>query len=828
MAKLLIYESVIEYVNGFSIIKQLDGIFLRYPLSIFIIIVSIIFFTEIATMIILFQLFSYQYELYLIILYASVMIILSAPILLLWVIREKQGIDKLLREINRLEDVTGYANCGLLLLDNQARITYANNIAEKWFGPFHQIGGKFCWEIYKKNEPEKDCASLEALRTGETVHRDISMHLENGEQKVFYIAASPVKDDSGKILQINEIVIDITEHKLKEDALRNEKTFIESALNALQDVFYVFDLNGRFLRWNNALSAVTGYSDNEISTKKITDFFLGGDIQKISNTIEMVVKNGNSKVEVEFVVKNGRHINYEFNGTLLKDYSGKILGICGVGRDITEIKKMTLEYKTILHTAMDGFYQVDIQGRILDVNDSYCSLLGYNREELLNMNLKDIDSIDSEEIIALRIKRIMKIGWERFETCHKCKNGRIVQIEANVNYAKIGSGKLFVFVRDITQSKQKNEELKEVELRYRILFEQSPDGILIIDPETELALMFNDKACEQLGYSREEFSSMRISDYDEKEAPEETKAHIEKILRNGRDDFETKHLTRTGEIRDVLVTVQTIKLSGRNVFNVIFHDVTENKTAEKIRLENIRLEAADKAKSEFLASMSHELRTPLNASIGFSELLALGMAGELSEKQKKYVDYILKSNQFLLSLINDILDISKIEAGKIELVPDKMSVPETIEETLFLIKEKAMKHNVFLKIEIDPELEFIEADKQRFKQVLFNLLSNAVKFSKDEGGTVTIRAKKEGDLAKISVSDTGIGIKEDNFGKLFNKFEQLESGISQKYGGTGLGLSITKQLVELHGGKIYVESKYGEGTIFTFTLPLKTRTEGGD
>ncbi len=269
-------------------------------------------------------------------------------------------------------------------------------------------------------------------------------------------------------------------------------------------------------------------------------------------------------------------------------------------------------------------------------------------------------------------------------------------------------------------------------------------------------------------------------------------------------------------------TVDPVCNESGEIINAVYimRNVTELKKAEETRLENLRLEAADKAKNEFLANMSHELRTPLNASIGFSELLTQGMAGELSEKQKHFMDNILTSNQFLLTLINDILDLSKIETGKIELVPGKMSVPVTIKETLTLIKEKAMKDNVLLETEFDAELEFIGADKQRFKQILFNLLSNAVKFSKEEGGTVTIRTKKEGDTAKISISDTGIGIKEENIGKLFRKFEQLESEIGKKYGGTGLGLSITKQLVELHGGKIWAESKYGEGSTFTFTLPI--------
>jgi signal transduction histidine kinase len=245
----------------------------------------------------------------------------------------------------------------------------------------------------------------------------------------------------------------------------------------------------------------------------------------------------------------------------------------------------------------------------------------------------------------------------------------------------------------------------------------------------------------------------------------------------------------------------------------------------QIRLENLHLAIADQAKSEFLANMSHDLRTPLNSTIGFSELLKQGVAGALSEKQNHYVNNILTSSQFLLTLINDILDLSKIEAGKIELAPEKMSVPLIVNETISLLKENAIKHKVLLKTEFDPELEFIDADKQRFKQILFNLLSNALKFSKEEGGTATIITKKEGDMVKISVSDTGIGIKEENFGRLLRKFEQLDSKSGKKYGGTGLGLVISKYLVEMQGGKIWAESRYGEGSTFTFILPIKAKKE---
>ncbi|NJD76768.1 MAG: response regulator [Candidatus Methanoperedens sp.] len=261
---------------------------------------------------------------------------------------------------------------------------------------------------------------------------------------------------------------------------------------------------------------------------------------------------------------------------------------------------------------------------------------------------------------------------------------------------------------------------------------------------------------------------------------------------------------------------------SRGKFNglvLVFRDISERKRAEKLHLENMRLNYANKIKSEFIANTSHELVTPLNFIIGFSDLLVRKAVGELNETQERYAENINKSGRHLLALINDILDLSRIEAGKIELFFEKISVTETINDTISLIKEKAGKHNIHLITDIDPELE-IEADEQRLKQVLLNLLDNAVKFSKKEGGTIAIKAGKEGDMARFSVSDTGIGIREEDMKKLFNQFEQLDSGISKKYGGTGLGLAITKKLVELHGGKITVESRYGECSTFTFIIPV--------
>lgn len=246
------------------------------------------------------------------------------------------------------------------------------------------------------------------------------------------------------------------------------------------------------------------------------------------------------------------------------------------------------------------------------------------------------------------------------------------------------------------------------------------------------------------------------------------------------------------------------------------------KRAEEMRIKKERIEYARKVKNEYLINLSHELRTHLNSIIGFSELMKQKISGELNAKQNNYVSNIHSSGKMLLAIISDLLDLNKIESGKVELVVEKISVPETITECIGLIQEKAAKQNVLIKKEFDPAVEHIEADKHIFKQILGNLLDNAVKFSKEEGGIVTVATKKEGDMVKISVSDTGAGIREKDMNKLFAPFPHIESGLTKTSYGTGIGLAISKNLVELCGGNIRAESEFGEGSTFTFLLPLKT------
>ncbi|MGE5064798.1 MAG: GAF domain-containing protein [Myxococcales bacterium] len=239
----------------------------------------------------------------------------------------------------------------------------------------------------------------------------------------------------------------------------------------------------------------------------------------------------------------------------------------------------------------------------------------------------------------------------------------------------------------------------------------------------------------------------------------------------------------------------------------------------EIEAKGRELEAASRHKSEFLANMSHELRTPLNAIIGFSEVLYERMFGEINEKQTEYVGDILESGRHLLSLINDILDLSKIEAGRMELELNDFDLPSTIENTLILVRERAVRRGIELRRTIDEHLGKVRADERKVKQVLLNLLSNALKFT-PEGGRIDVRAAVRDGTAEISVTDTGVGIAPEDQAAVFEEFRQVGTA-SKKVEGTGLGLAISRKFIELHGGSIWVKSQLGAGSTFAFTLPLQ-------
>jgi PAS domain S-box-containing protein len=363
---------------------------------------------------------------------------------------------------------------------------------------------------------------------------------------------------------------------------------------------------------------------------------------------------------------------------------------------------------------------------------------------------------------------------------------------------------------------------------FRSIAESSADAIFTTDIDGRLTY-YSPGAEDLLGYQAQEVLGRRgAAVY--RGGFAEARSIMQRLRAEGRiKNYETAIQAKDGHWVEVSSSLSLLRNATGAVVGTlaICKDITERKHAEaalraseaRYRQAKDAAELANRAKSEFLANMSHELRTPLNAIIGFSEVLLEKMCGDLNARQEEYLHDILSSGNSLLSLINDILDLTRIEAGTQELLLSECDLPQLLEGSLGLIKERALAHNLTLSLEVDQALGTLCIDPRKVKQILFHLLSNAVKFT-PAGGTVGVKATRLAHAACIAVWDTGIGIAAEEQQRIFEAFQQVGQGFTGKTEGTGLGLTLTRKFVELHGGTIWVKSTAGGGSTFTFTLPL--------
>ncbi len=401
-------------------------------------------------------------------------------------------------------------------------------------------------------------------------------------------------------------------------------------------------------------------------------------------------------------------------------------------------------------------------------------------------------------------------------------------------------------IRDLSERRNTEVALRDSEERFRTLFDKSPDGIFLTDPETQEIVDCNHSACAMNGYTREELVGQNINVLHPEDVArrmtggvEGRRAFVEELGRSGVVTVETVHRRKDGTLFLLETSMCLLTVGGRLLVMGIDRDITDRKRAEnelrlhRDHLEELvaartaelavakeRAEAADRVKSAFLAAMSHELRTPLNSILGFTGILLRGLAGPLNEEQRRQLGMVASSSAHLLELINDVLDLSKIEAGQLKVEAEEFDLRMSITRVLMAISPLADKKQLKVTRKIDPEIGNITSDRRRVEQVLLNLLSNAVKFT-DEG-EISVECAAHGNHVVIGVRDTGIGIKSEDLERLFRPFQQLDSGLSRVYDGTGLGLSICKRIIELLGGEISVESQVGRGSTFSFSLPVRT------
>ncbi|MFC1834303.1 ATP-binding protein [Thermodesulfobacteriota bacterium] len=499
----------------------------------------------------------------------------------------------------------------------------------------------------------------------------------------------------------------------------------------------------------------------------------------------------------------------------------------------------------VLHTFQDGITVFGPDGRLKFVNRAIEGL-GYSIEEYAAMDPRQLCVPEDLPMLGQNIADLVRkpVGSsQRFKSRVLDRAGTMHIYEyLTVNRTDPPIFGIVGFASEVADRTAPEWGVWDRDDMVRQVFNAVHDAILLHDRQGKIAKM-NRKALDVLGIASadptyETFEIPARKFYRPLVEDQSMPLIWDDVLSGNDKLFEGKgHRISDGSEFDIEAFLTSITLDKETYVLASIRDISERKRAER-ELERalsiasqlkIQAEAASQAKSEFLTNMSHELRTPLNSIIGFSELLQNKWCGELNETQLNSARQIFSSGRHLLDLINDILDLAKVEAGKMDLRTSRVKVAHLLRNCALMIKEKAIKHGLALELTIAEDLQeaAIRADEVKLKQILFNLLSNAAKFTPD-GGEIRLAARKEAGQLMVSVSDTGIGIKPEDHGRIFAEFEQVDSSFARSHEGTGLGLALTRRLVELHGGNITVESEGdGKGSTFTFTVPFVEATAPG-
>ncbi|MCZ7383073.1 MAG: PAS domain S-box protein [Candidatus Methanoperedens sp.] len=749
----------------------------------------------------------------------------------------KRAVNGLKESEERYRTLAEGAHDSIFIIERDNRVRYVNSFGAKQLGHVpEEIIGRRLIEFFPAEEFEQMKNNLQKIfQTGEPLYSEETITYQNRKywQDTWLM---PITDTAGEVDAVMGITRDITERKRAEEKLQESEKRFRAAFDFSGSGMAIVSTDGHWLRVNKNLCKIVGYSEDELLKTTFQAITHPDDLPKNIESQHQLLAGEiqYTQTEKRYRRRDGHYVWVLMTTSLVRSEQGKPLYFVTQVVDINEHKlaeKERSRLTAVIEATSDFISTGYPDGRTFYFNKAARRMLGIGEDEdTSKIRIPDTHPEWANKIIQKEgIPAAIREGIWSGETAVLSRDGREIPVSQVIISHRTPDGRvdyLSTIVRDITERKRMEDALRESEEKYRNLVERSNDGILII--QDGLVKFANVRVAELWGGSVEGLLETPIIRHIHPDERDKVMGRYQRRMAN--EDvppiYETVLLRRDGTAVHIEINAGVISYKGKTADLAMIRDITERKRAEELRLENERLVYANQAKSEFLAVMSHELRTPLNAVIGFSELLKRGMAGELNKKQGHYVDNVLVSGKHLLTLISDLLDIAKVEAGKMELVIEKISVPEVLNETIAFIKENAAKRNVNLKKDFDPRLDIIEADRIKFKQILYNLLDNAVKFSKPEGGTVTITTKKSEDMAKISISDTGIGIKEKDTGKLFTMFQQIDSGISRTHGGAGLGLAISKKFVELHGGKITVESKYGEGSTFTFLIPLVAKKGG--
>jgi PAS domain S-box-containing protein len=646
--------------------------------------------------------------------------------------------------------------------------------------------------------------------------------------------------------------------------LQSQRNYLETLLNNIPHMAWLKDEDSRYIAANRAFGEFFGYGSIELAGKTDLEILPADLAQRCRAEDSIVMESGECQVaEEQILLPNDEYCWLETIKTPIKNSDGKITGTVGISLNITDRKEMEIALRKSeekYHKLSDNIPGVIYKFRVATDGRISFPYISSGCQELFQLSAMEVMA-DSDCLMSLIhpddfLALLQVVAESSRNLTYKLWEGRVTLASGQMKWIKsasrpeLQSDDSIVWdgiLLNISDLKQAELNLATSQQKYYSLIQSIPGVVWEYDLELDRFSFVSDRAEALLGYpveawlSQPDFWRSRIYSAD----LDTTMQVYDNALRNRQNcEFEYRLVTADDRLVWVYdISTPVFDRDGKLIATTgLLIDITEKQAAlddrqqaeialqqtnERLESTNQELLRVTRLKDEFLATMSHELRTPLNAILGMSECLQEEIFGSLNERQSKSIGTIDRSGQHLLSLINDILDVSKIAAGKLELEISKVPISHLCNSSLAFVKQQADRKQIRLKIDLPTQIGEISVDRRRMVQVIINLLSNAVKFT-PRGGSVTLGASIaaadltrsiQGDWICLSVTDTGIGISPADRDKLFQPFIQVDSSLNRQYEGTGLGLALVKQIVELHGGYVALESELGQGSCFRVYLP---------
>ena len=627
----------------------------------------------------------------------------------------------------------------------------------------------------------------------------------------------------------------LEEKRRAEEVRKNEEKY-RSLVESTEDSIYLVDRNCRYLFMNEKHLSRLGLLRGQFLGHAYGDFHSAGEAKRFAEKIKYVFESGTS-IQHEYGDREGKC--YLKTLSPVEDpETGIVTAVTVVSKDITRLKRVenalrasgkklkeTRDYlNNIIASSADTITVVDMKGIVRDWNKGAEGIMGYRADQVVGTsNRKFFAEPEEADRIMERVEREGEIKDYRAIVLRK--DGKPIHISMSAAVLKDKKGVPIGTVRvsrDITKVVELEERIKAERDNLNLIFESMPDGVYVVSEDYKVEFMNK--------VLRNEFGNP-VGDichnvFHDREEPCPLCKHLEVMKgKTVRWEWHSRRMNKTYD----LIETPLKNIDGTISKLTIFRDVTERKRAEEeirklnreLELKVVDLEEVTKMKSDFLSLTSHELRTPLTPMQAQLQMLQEGYMGRMNEKQEDSIEVILRNLTRLDKLINDILDISRIEAGRIRLSFDYMSLNDTVREVIKMQEPFAKKKNLKIRARLT-ELPTIIGDAERLRQVISNLLNNAIKFS-EKSADVVVETRRVGENVLFRITDYGIGISKDDKEKLFKPFSQIDTSMGREHGGTGLGLAIAKGIIQAHNGKIWVESELGKGSTFYFVIPAKQK-----